>query len=929
MDKLITFSFRDNYLEKLTDYIQQNYASKGGDLSRLAVVFGGKRPALFLKRHLAKKIGRHFYPPKMFAIDQFIADIVKSQETVETALDLDHCYLLFRLAKEITPQILKGREDFAQFLPWAKEILSFIDQLDLENVDNKDLLGVEANAQIGYDVPEDINKMLESVTVLREGYHQKLMRNKKYSRGFQYLRAAELVEEIDFNQFDQILFCNFFYFNRTEEIIIKRLFAKGKATLIFQGDERKWPILKRLAHSFGGSILEGKKPDDPQFKLNLYSAFDGHSEVSMVREITKKIKNLENTVIVLPHPEPIVPLLSGIAGEIKDFNISMGYPLKRSSLYYLFDFIFQAQLSKKEGRYYSRDYLKILRHPFIKNLELSAAPEVTRVLIHKLEEILIGKERSDISGSVFIGLQEIEDLDDLYDMTAELLKRMNIDISKENLKTIMREVHQLALKDWEGVHNFQEFAGFLKNLLDVLVARSTLKNYPLNLNIAKKMYDLQEELCGAAFRAEKFSAEEVFRIFRSKVESEIVAFHGSPLKGMQILGLFETRSLNFENVIVMDVNEGLLPSLRIQEPLIPREVMMSLDLNRIELEEEIQRYQFMRLISSAKNVHLVYKESRDKERSRFVEELIWEKEKKKNKVGALSARRPRFAVNIAREEKVIQKTPAMIEMLRQHTYSASSVNMYLRDPLEFYYTYVLRLKEMDDLLDEPEARQVGTFIHELLEDSFKVFLNKKPDINASFRQHFKKILEQKFARTFARSMKADAFLVKAVLEERLERFLDNEAENPQRRIAEILFLEKQFTDTIALKCGDIKFKYIVDRVDRYQDGTVMVIDYKTGSVDQMPKNLNLIERMTLSRENVFENIRSFQLPLYYHYLSGQYAKNPINAVLYNLKTIEFKKFDKEGEFEREHVNAVFLEALNFVFEEIFDPSVPFVKGENL
>ena len=101
---------------------------------------------------------------------------------------------------------------------------------------------------------------------------------------------------------------------------------------------------------------------------------------------------------------------------------------------------------------------------------------------------------------------------------------------------------------------------------------------------------------------------------------------------------------------------------------------MSLDLNRVELEEEIQRYQFMRLISSAKNVHLVYKESRDKERSRFVEELVWEEEKKKKQVGSLSAVRPRFAVDIANEEKVVYKTPAMIDMLRQHTYSASSIN---------------------------------------------------------------------------------------------------------------------------------------------------------------------------------------------------------------------------------------------------------------
>ena len=110
----------------------------------------------------------------------------------------------------------------------------------------------------------------------------------------------------------------------------------------------------------------------------------------------------------------------------------------------------------------------------------------------------------------------------------------------------------------------------------------------------------------------KPSARRMFKIFDAKISGELVKFHGSPLKGLQILGLLETRSLNFENVIVLDVNEGVLPRLNIYAYLIPREVMISLGLDQMELEEEIQRYQFMRLLSSAKDVHLIYRESKDK-----------------------------------------------------------------------------------------------------------------------------------------------------------------------------------------------------------------------------------------------------------------------------------------------------------------------------
>jgi inactivated superfamily I helicase len=117
------------------------------------------------------------------------------------------------------------------------------------------------------------------------------------------------------------------------------------------------------------------------------------------------------------------------------------------------------------------------------------------------------------------------------------------------------------------------------------------------------------------FAEEKFQPMEVFRIFLNKLETEKVAFKGSPLKGVQVLGFLESRSLNFETVIVMDMNEGVMPRIRMNEPLIPREVMLALGLSQIEKEEEIQRYHFMRLIAHAKRSYLVYEDNGVKERA--------------------------------------------------------------------------------------------------------------------------------------------------------------------------------------------------------------------------------------------------------------------------------------------------------------------------
>ncbi|MBI5150024.1 MAG: PD-(D/E)XK nuclease family protein [Candidatus Omnitrophica bacterium] len=932
MSKVITYSFCEPFLDRLADHIEENYLKKGNDLSRLAVVFGGRRPALFLNRELAKRIGKSFYPPRFFTIDEFISYTVQKKELFISGQDLDQCYLIYQLAQKHAPEILKGRSTFAQFLPWTREILQFIEQLDLEDVADKRLANIEANASIGYDVPADINRLLEHIVVLRAAYHEHIREQKVYSRGFQYWRAAQLIADIQFAEFDAILFGNFFYFNRSEEKIVQSLHERGQATLIFQGDERKWPVLERIASRFSCPIREGETVPTPDFRLDLYKSFDVHSQVAAVREILKKIKNKQKTVIVLPDADSLVPLLSEITSMVEEFNISMGYPLRRSSLYSLCSFIFQAQLSKKADRYYAKDYLKTLRHPFVKNLELSKSvpAAATRTLIHKIEEILTGKVSTSLSGSLFVKIEEIAGLDDLYQLTLETTGGLGIKTSRKELQRALEQIHKFLFGDWERLNNFQEFTVCLGGFLDTLLEKSFMKKYPLNLNIAQRMYEVRDELATASFREENFGQEEMFKIFDAKINRELVAFHGSPLKGLQILGLFETRSLNFENVIVLDANEGVLPKLNIYEPLIPREVMISLNLDRLELEEEIQRYQFMRLLSSAKNVHLVYRESKDREKSRFVEELIWEEQKRRKAIDVAAPVQTRFALKVTQRKTSIPKTSAMIERLRGMRYSASSVNMYLRNPVEFYYNYVLGLKETEDLLDEPEARQVGTFLHELLEDAFKPFLNKKPEIDSAFRNRFARIFEDKFEATLARSMRSDAFMLKAIITERMNRFLDNEASGADRQVAEVLHLESRFEDLLRLPCGDVRFTYVVDRVDRLNDGTHMIVDYKTGAIDQMPKNVASIAAMALTRESIAENIRSFQLPLYFHYLERMFPGKPVNAALYNLRTLKFDKFmDTTDEAGRRRVNEVFLKALDFVMREIFDPKTNFESEEDI
>lgn len=928
MDRVITYNLEDNFIDKLADYLEKNYISQGKDISKLVFIFGGKRPSLFFKKELSRRIKKSFIPPQFFTIDEFVEYLVSKKKNFSKISDLDACFAVYDLAKSVAPEIVKDRLEFSRFLPWAREILSFIEQLDVEDIHSISLKSIQENAKIGYDVPENINRMLESIIAIRKAYHKYLDEHQLYSRGYMYLMASSLVSEIELEEFEHLFFAGFFYLHNTEKTIVKKFFEAQKATLFFQGDQKDWSVLNKLANSLGTS-LEAEKSAQENYDLSISAGFDVHSEVCLVRDILKNIKSTDKTVIVLPEPDNVIPLLSEISGLVDNFNVSIGYPLKRSSLYSLFENIFKAQSTKKDSQYYSRDYLKALAHPLVKNLRLLSNPSATRVLVHKIEEIILGIEETELSGSLFIKLSEIESSRELFDSAMSTIKNMDIEATYDELKSVVAQLHDILFKSWESLNNFYDFSISLGKLMDVLIRKSFLDNYPLNMKMAERIFGIKEELEIASFKSEKFEKEELFKIFENKLDNEIISFSGSPLKGLQILGLFETRSLNFENVIFMDVNEATLPSLKIYEPLIPREVMISLGLNRLEKEEEIQHYQFKRLIAGAKKVFLVYQERADKEKSRFIEEIVWSRQKKAKDFNVAHISKANFKVEVLAKQMEIKKSKEMVDFLKEKEYSASSLNTYLNCPLRFYFQYVLGFEEKEELRDDPEGRDIGTFVHELLEETFGKFVGRKPVIDEKFETYFANYLEDKFANDFEQKMKSDSFLIKRILEVRLNRFLEQEKHRP---VEKLISLESKFSATLKLDSGNFKLKAFIDRIELLGDGSYLILDYKTGSTDIMPEaKFDKLEAAGYSREAIKNTVKSFQLPIYYHMVSGHkdFKGERVNACLYSLKDLGMTQFFKKEEqlAQREAIMGGYLKALDVLFAEIIDPEVKFKADE--
>ncbi len=930
MARIFTTDFTKPFMAELADHIQRGHAAAGRDPGRLAVVFGGKRPAHFLKRELARRAGGAFMPPRFYTMDEFMNELANVTGELRAASDLEDRFTLYSLARDLAPELLQGRETFAKFLPWAGDILDFINQLDLEDVGPAALTPIQESARIGYPVPENINRMLEKVLTLRDVFHARLKEAGRTTRGGQYRRAARNAGAWDASRYDEIIFANFFYFHKTEAGVVRQLHAADKATLIFQGDQRKWRVLEHIAGQFGCELKEGVVPTPVSFDLKIYTAADTHAGAAMVRDILAGIVDKHRTVVVLPDTEALVPLLSALPLEADGFNVSMGYPLRRGSLYLLLQAVFQAQLSGKDGRYYARDYLALLRHPFVKNLQWEGRAEgaaAMRVLVHKIEEVLKGRLSGATSGSSFLALEDIFEDRIIFEEAAATLAGMGLDGRRDSLAGMLRGIHRIFLEAWEGVSSLASFALALEPLLDETSRRSTMGHYPLNLNIAARMYEVCAQFREASFSGESFAQEDLFRIFEENAGAQMVRFKGTPLKGLQILGLEETRSLDFDHVIVMDVNEGVLPSIRVRASLIPREVMGQLDLDSLRLEEEIQRYQFMRLVSSARSVHLVCQKNKEKEPSRFLEELVWEKQVRDGKPDHFPAVRAGFAVRADQRPRAAAKTPAMIRFLQGFSYSASSVNAYLANPYTFYTDYVLGLRESDDLLDEPDAVLIGNFMHGLLEELYKPLEGHTPDFGDTFEKRLWSVFNRRFEEVLARRMRAQAFLVRGVMEHKLRAFLDVERERAAG-IRLILGLEKEYTARIVLPPGEFRFKARIDRVEEDSAGGILVLDYKTGTADDVPPPV-LALPPEAGRREIFEAVGSFQLPLYVHMMAEAYPGRRIEAGLYSLREARLRTIsrDKTPMPAPDIFGAPYKDALGRVMAEILDPARPFVDDE--
>jgi len=923
--ELLRIPFSDRFIESLGEYLIERCDNK--DFSSCAIVFPGIRPSHFLLDYLKKRIKGPFLPPARFSIDEWMQYLfsLKRDERIpdgDPDKDFDLIYLLYRAIVESgidkKSSLFKLASSINNYIHWGGRILNAMEEFEIQKAKR---IEIEALAEYDENFLDWVRDFWKHFVLIRDKFYYLLRINNLTYRGEVYDWTSENIGDIsDSIQFDKVIFAGFYALNKSENKMMKHLYSRNKTDIIIQSDEIEGEI-PRTSPYYSHKKWEGdwgitfKKLNNRQSKkpeLKIHQCFDSHTEILTAEEILSGFKEKDiNTAIVLPDPAPLIPLISEVVQASKDdFNITMGYPLKRTSLFTLLKYVFSLQKTKKKTEeknlYYLKDYLNLIQHPWIKTIRDEKEEESFRMAVNRLEPILVNQNREEAKN--FFSLGEIKKLLSVNALEDEVPV-------KDALESL-EKVHTLSIKVFDEIKSLKEASEKLHSLISFLYTQSSVKKYPLNNQFVGKLFEKLEEIKNSLFADINFpDSYDIITFLESYLGTLRVPFFGEPLKGVQIMGMLESRNLNFEQAVLLDVNEGTMPDVNKFDPLLPQGLRKLIDLPTYEEKESMYAYNFFRLINGAKEVHLIFKEGKLKNvdkniKSRFIEKIIWEKEKK-NEKRYMDNRLFAPSVEVL-EKKEIEKSKKALKKLKEMEYSPTRIDTYIRCPLQFYYRYVLGLEEFMGIEEEVEHSTIGKFTHDFLKDYYTKFLNKKfiPD-KSDYEKKLKVELEKNFREG------GGQLILKDIISTTLNRFMDYEIERAEEQDIYIKNLEEVVSgDFITKKGKAFKFQGRIDRVEE-TGGILKVIDYKTGTVI-IPGKIKERE-FDFSRETIYNKIKSFQLPIYV-YLYSKHSGIPVDKIQAGIFNI--RKPREKNTLACENME-IFLDALAFILEEITNPDIPF------
>ncbi len=936
----------------LIEVIAREILAFAPDLTSLTIVFPEKRPNYYLRKLLAEKIGQGFLPPRSFSLDDFI-DHIYSEKLLrrdKKLIPLEAIGLLYEIHQQ-SPAPLGGEAflSFDCFFPLGLKLYRDLEELKHGQLKAEDLRQVEALIQL--NLPEETASRLQNLSYLYENFYKEVDR-----QGFSTpaSRLDFILKNFSAHLFPEkrIILAGFFSLTRSEAELIRKLLSLPQ-TELYVMVARGLEYLEKIL----GVPL---KKDDlyPDFneeqikaEFKFFMAPDVHGEIlALNREIEEKIKNYhdlnEKQVIVLPAAETLFLLyhqtLSSIPAE--RFNISLGFPLSRTPLYSFFDCLFTLiQTKDEENRFYLPEYLRFVLHPYTKNIYFPTFPrrsDFTRFLFHLIEETF-SRER----GSLFWSLEEIEKNPELERALTEYVAN---DPEAPEVKIFLNHLHQIheqTICPFLEINNLGDFAHKIISVAEYLAQKSTASLHIFFEPYFQAFVDLFEAVEKSITRLLRFDfISSYFNFFRKIITEATVPFPGTPLRGLQILGFWETRCLPFEEVYMLDMNEEVIPASSKIDSILPYSVRKALGLPTYEDIEKRVEYYFDLLIRTAKKVCFYFIENSQKEKSRLVERLIWEKQRRENQPDPFSLiQSVRYQVALSSPPpRSIFKSEAILKVLINFPFSASALDNYLQCPLKFYYGSLLKLEEKEELAEPVEKKTIGTLVHRILEEYFKPWKgrNFKPDFLTEDK--LKKVIEKEFLTAFGQNLRGSAYLIRKQVESHLLDFLRYyqlpiiREYSQEKKPYLLIDLERRVEGKMEIDGFNFNLSIKIDRVEK-RDEDIFIIDYKTSAQE---KNFKIDwKKLDLSSRNSWaEAIRSLQLPFYTFVWSSQlnYKPEEIKAIVLLLgkniidrKGIEYYPFEKDEKSRKEQLALIF-NIIKSLLLEIINPEIPFssdFKGE--
>ncbi len=845
--------------------------------------------------------------------------------------EMDAISILYEELSDGAKSIIGNRKfSLDEFLPWGFKMFSDLEEMKIELKTTRELKNYDSI--IREDIKEFQDKILK-LSQVYENFYLYLKKNALFTRALKYSLISEKITDFDMENSRYVYFVGFFSLTNSEKKIFENLAKRKNACFVFQEGQG-------LAEQFEflGIKETNEKIKIPE-KIHFYKTSLVHGEIFKLNEVIKKENFTSRDVVVLPIADALFPLICNSLGFANgNYNVSMGYPLKASPVYSMIDILFRLidSRNESENKYFLKDYLKLVLHPYFKNIYYGKSGETTRIIFHTLEEFLSEQL------SQYVKLEEIENNQDFLKQCVVKLEKIKSNVGvqfiepneknldSESIKTHISKIHDIAIRPFENVRNIGDFVEKILKFISFISEKSTALFHPYSAPFIEKIIGRVFDLKNSKLSKNGFeNPSAYFKFFKSSIEILKYPFPGTPLKGLQVLGFLETRNIKFDTVYFLDANEGVIPSGKKEDSLLTYEIREWLGLGTHRTMEKIYRYYFSTLISGAKEVHLFYVDNPEREKSRYVEKLLWDIESETSKKENAKEIEVFFDINFAhREPPSVKKTEDMVKYLKTIQYSPSSLDDYLKCPLKFYYQSVLGLKETEDVCEDFEQADIGRIVHEVLDLFFKKKVGRKLSINKLDYKAMETLVEEVFKK-HSSSTDGFSFMVRTQVKKRMRDLLDIHRQMISESKIDISIKDtEEFFDSA--RYGEIKLKGKIDRIEE-RDGLIYIIDYKTGSKTKIPNH----SKFDFSQRDKWPiTLQSVQLPFYillYMAENREVSIDNINAGLMCLGTYRIEEnflFEDEWKEYKSKIFENYKKAIFSLIDEILSPEKDFVPTKD-